>query len=374
MYSQPTHRRHHNAMPSNGRLTPYNTPIKATTRRRESDLSPSRHRPDTSNKDKWQRGDSPPLPPSPHERYRSTTRPSPPPVSTSPLPRGRRRRSSSRTKSRSKRLICYDDLYPSRSRSPSGPSRTIDSYRPIEMYMCDNYGCRGQHSHDQCPLPMRCRGCHSKQHFCVNCPHTCVHCGYTGHNVAYCYQFVVDRDGISRPLELSRDHARERRRGLYGVWKDWDRPQDSSDLRSGSLQRHSTQPSNPTRLSSFEPADTLMKSSQRLAFEEEESIKQARHEADMARKAAAQKLELEHEARLLEMRRQYNKSMLPSNTTSSSVFYPPYDPNGPLEIPDYLSAETSLTMNAPAAVSGYQGRGGEQRIKIEEDIKYVIID
>lgn len=154
--------------------------------------------------------------------------------------------------------------------------------------------------------------------------------------------------------------------------EDSDRPQNSPELRSDSLQRRSSQPSNPTSLSSLASADTPPKSSQRLAFEEEESIKQARHEADMARRAAVQKLELEHEVRLLEVRRQ--SSLLPSNATSSSVLLPPYDPNRPLEIPNYVSVEAPLTTNAPAAVNGNQGRGGEQRIKKEEDIKYEIID
>ena len=94
----------------------------------------------------------------------------------------------------------------------------------------------------------------------------------------------------------------------------------------------------------------------------------------MARKAAAQKLDLEHEARLLEMRRQYTTGLLPSNATSSPVSFPPYDPNGPLGIPNYVSVKAPLTTDAPAFMSGNQGRGGEPRIKIEEDIKYVIID
>ena len=214
MYSQPNHCRHHNAMPSDGRLTPHNTPIKAANRRREADSSPSAYSPEheglnpddterpislsTLKKDKEQRGHSPPLPPSPEEHYRPMRRPS-----ASPLPRGKRRRSSSPPRPQSKRLIRYNDLYPSRSRSTSGSSRTIQSSRPGKIYTCDNYGCGGQHSLDHCPLPMRCCGCRSKRHFQSACTEVCVHCGHPGHNVAYCSEFVVGRDGRSRPLELS---------------------------------------------------------------------------------------------------------------------------------------------------------------------------
>ena len=215
MYSQPIHRRHLNAMPSDGRLSPHNTPNKATNRRREAISSPSPYSPEyeglnlgdterpislsTLKKDKWQRGDSPPLPPSPEEHYRSMRRPS-----ASPLPHGKRRRSSSPPRPQSKRLIRYNDLYSSRPRSTSGSSRTIQSSRPAKIYTCDNCGCGGQHSLDHCPLPMRCRGCRSKRHFQSACTQVCVHCGHTGHNVAYCSGFVVGRDGRSRPLELSR--------------------------------------------------------------------------------------------------------------------------------------------------------------------------
>lgn len=220
MYSQPIHNRHHNAQPSDGRLIPYNSPMKATSRRHESDLIPSPYSleyegfyPDeaerpiscsSGKKDKWRRGDSPSLPLSPEYCYRSNTRPSPPLLSNSPLPRGKRRRSSSPPKPQSRRLISYDDLYQSRSRSPSRSSRTLDSHRPSKIYTCDNYGCGGQHSHDDCLSPMRCRGCRSSRHFWVNCSMICASCGYTGHTAAHCSEFFDGKDGRSRPLELSR--------------------------------------------------------------------------------------------------------------------------------------------------------------------------
>lgn len=169
-----------------------------------------------------------------------------------------------------------------------------------------------------------------------------------------------------------RDHARERQQGLYRARKDWDRPQSPPNLRYDSLQRHSTQSSNPTRLSSLELTDNSPKLSQRLAFEEEESIKQARHEADMARKAAAQKLELEHEVRLLEIRRQYAVGLPSSNALPSSVLYPPYDPNGPLDIPDTVFRPDTLfggellPVHAAATVGKQRGGDGNGGIKMEK--------
>lgn len=172
-------------------------------------------------------------------------------------------------------------------------------------------------------------------------------------------------------ISYSRYYARERQQRSY---KHWDRPQDSANLRSDSLQRYSTQPFKYTRLSSLEPTDPPPKSSQRLAFEEEESTKQARHKADMARKAAAQKLELDHEVRLLEVRRQYAAGSLSFNTTPSSVLYPPYDPNGPLEIPDMVFMKESLPVHAAALVDKQRGRDGDGGIKREKEINYEVID
>lgn len=220
MYSQSTYRCNHNPMPSEKRLSPYNKLIKATTRRREFGLSPSPYRPEheglypnkaerpimssTLKTNKWRRGDSTPLPPSPEERHRSTKRPSPPTLSNLPLPYKKRRRLSSPPEPQSRRPICYDDLYPSHSLYPWELSPTPDFYRPSKIHTCDNYDCGGEHSHDDCLLPMRCRGCRSTTHFYVNCTQVCGSCGHTGHNLAYCSEFFVGRDGRSRHLELSR--------------------------------------------------------------------------------------------------------------------------------------------------------------------------
>lgn len=178
-------------MPSDGRRAPY---IKATTRRRESDLTSSPYRPNyreshhseaersilfqKSKKDKWRQIDSPPLPP-------SSTR-----------PREKRRRSTSPSKPRSQRPR-YDNLHTSRLPSPSRSSR-------IETRRCDNLGCGLQHSHDDCNRPMQCRGCRSTQHFGANCHEFCVECGQIGHIKAYCSEFVVGSDGKSRPKGWSR--------------------------------------------------------------------------------------------------------------------------------------------------------------------------
>lgn len=169
---------------------------------------------------------------------------------------------------------------------------------------------------------------------------------------------------------------------MYEARKDWDRPQNSIDLPYGSPQRYSTQPSNPTRLSSLESTKPPPKSLQRLAFEEEESIKQARHEADMARKAAAQELELKHEVRLLEVRRQYAAGLPLSSATPSSVLYPPYDPNGPLETPDTLIRPDTvfsgelLPFHAADAVGNQRGgdESGDIKREREREIKYEVID
>ena len=156
--------------------------------------------------------------------------------------------------------------------------------------------------------------------------------------------------------------------------KDWYRPPNSPDLRSESSQRHSTQPSNITRLSSLEPTGAPSKSLQRLAFEEEGSIKQARHEADMARKAAMQKLELEHETCLLDLRRQYAVGLPSSNATPSSVLYPPYNPNEPLEIPDTVFGSEFLPVHTAAAVDEQRGGAGNEKINREKGIKCEAID
>ncbi|KAL8773238.1 MAG: hypothetical protein Q9209_001916 [Squamulea sp. 1 TL-2023] len=54
-----------------------------------------------------------------------------------------------------------------------------------EMVTCDNLGCTGSHSPSQCPLPIMCRGCHSKDHTLSNCLHVCKRCGQTGHTTRY---------------------------------------------------------------------------------------------------------------------------------------------------------------------------------------------
>ncbi|CAF9906776.1 MAG: hypothetical protein ALECFALPRED_002642 [Alectoria fallacina] len=103
-------------------------------------------------------------------------------------------------------------------------------------------------------------------------------------------------------------------------------------------------------------------------------IRRRRDEADMARKAAAQKLELDHEVRLLEVRQQYAAGSLSFNTTPSSVLYPPYDPNGPLEIPDMVLMKESLPVHAAAVVGKQRGRDGDGEIKREKEINYEVID
>lgn len=220
LYSRPTNRPAQDAMPSGGRLTPYNDSLMGTSRHHNFDLTPS---PICSDREatcsdearisisdsitknsKWRRGDSPPLTHSRGERYHSRT-PSPPPLlHSSPPPRSKRRPSRTPPRDHFRRLVSYNELYPSRSRSPPSSSWAIDTCRPRKNYTCDNYGCGGQHSHDDCPLPMRCHGCRSKRHFTNACIQVCVSCGHTGHNVAYCSEFVVSGDGRSRPLELSR--------------------------------------------------------------------------------------------------------------------------------------------------------------------------
>lgn len=94
----------------------------------------------------------------------------------------------------------------------------------------------------------------------------------------------------------------------------------------------------------------------------------------MARKAAAQKLELEHEIRLLEVRRHFAAGLLTSNATPSSVLYPPYDLNEYLKIPDAVSLVESLPVYAAAAVGVQQDEHGNGAIKTEKEIKYEVID
>lgn len=212
LYSRPVHRPTHDAKPSGGRLTPYNDSPVGTSHNGNFHLTPSPSRSDRkatssdearrsisgniTKKNKWPRGNSPPLPHTRGERNRSRSPLSP--------PRSKRRRSRTPPRDYSRRLVDYNELYPSRSRSPVSSSRAFDFYRPGKIYTCDNYGCGGQHSHNDCPLPMRCRGCNSTRHFWVNCSMLCVNCGYVGHNVAYCSDFIVGKDGRSRPWKLSR--------------------------------------------------------------------------------------------------------------------------------------------------------------------------
>ncbi len=87
-----------------------------------------------------------------------------------------------------------------------------------------------------------------------------------------------------------------------------------------------------------------------------------------------QKLELEHETCLLEIRRQYAAGLPSSNATPSSVLYPPYDPNEPLEIPDRVFGSEFLPVHAAAAVDEQRGGDGNGRIKREKGIKCEVID
>ena len=62
------------------------------------------------------------------------------------------------------------------------------------------------------------------------------------------------------------------------------------------------------------------------------------------------------------------------NTTPSSVLYPPYDPNGPLEITDMVLMKESLPVHAAAAVGKQRGRDEDGGIKREKEINYEVID
>ena len=139
-------------------------------------------------------------------------------------------------------------------------------------------------------------------------------------------------------------------------------------LRLSSAPQHPALHSYPLIITRIHrPPPTSSKSLQRLAFEEDESIKQARHEADMARKAAAQELELEHEVRSLEVRRQYAVGLLSSSGTPASVLYPANDPNGPLEKPDTVSSGELLPFHAADAVGNQRGGDESGDVKKERE-------
>lgn len=95
-----------------------------------------------------------------------------------------------------------------------------------KMYTCDNYGCRGMHSHSDCPLPTVCWGCRATDHWWSRCKAQCSKCGRRQHIAKYCGEFDPWREDRSRPKrppqdiitydmkrkreqEIERDHKRE---------------------------------------------------------------------------------------------------------------------------------------------------------------------
>ena len=69
--------------------------------------------------------------------------------------------------------------------------------------ICDNLGCNGPHNHDDCPVPRRCWGCRSSNHFWSQCPMTCKECGSRRHVPEYCNSFEApDSHGKAYPRGL----------------------------------------------------------------------------------------------------------------------------------------------------------------------------
>ena len=125
-------------------------------------------------------------------------------------------------------------------------------------------------------------------------------CGVTGHNRAYCSDFFLGRDGISR---IRRP---EQERNLAA---------EASAVEDRVASKTNTQAASAPKI----PIVSKLQ-----AFDEEEFIHQKRHEAEMARKVAVQKLEFDHEMRLLELRRQYSSDLLPSKSALSPPAYPSF--------------------------------------------------
>ncbi|KAL8779651.1 MAG: hypothetical protein Q9213_006842 [Squamulea squamosa] len=80
-----------------------------------------------------------------------------------------------------------------------------------KMVACDNYECKGFHSPDQCPLPIICRGCHSKDHTLSDCLKVCKRCGRPGHTTRYHDDVVpiVDESQVSGPLARQNSERQE---------------------------------------------------------------------------------------------------------------------------------------------------------------------
>ena len=98
-----------------------------------------------------------------------------------------------------------------RPRIPTVKPASADMEMPAlpsgKTYQCDNFPCRGLHSHYDCPLPTVCWGCRATDHFWSGCHARCDKCGLKRHISKYCKEFESWMDGKSRPKK-SQDEIR----------------------------------------------------------------------------------------------------------------------------------------------------------------------
>ena len=101
---------------------------------------------------------------------------------------------------------------------PASADKDLPSLPCEKAYQCDNYPCRGLHSHFDCPLPTICWGCRATDHFWSGCHARCDKCGAQRHTSKYCNEFESWMNGKSRPKrspdEIRRIITMKRQRGI----------------------------------------------------------------------------------------------------------------------------------------------------------------
>ena len=90
---------------------------------------------------------------------------------------------------------------------PRRPSKKVrrDGNKPM---ICDNAGCSGNHSHDNCKMPRQCKGCGSLDHFWGRCKRRCDLCGTEKHAAELCFTIPVGED-----LKIRSGNSNGNRRG-----------------------------------------------------------------------------------------------------------------------------------------------------------------
>ena len=107
-------------------------------------------------------------------------------------------------------------------RNPSAWPLKDPFAEPPKIYRCDNLGCGEWHSHYDCPLPQKCRGCHSTSHYSARCSERCSRCRAIGHKADYCRDFESKTNGMSVPRRTREENASQSA-SYRKIMDDWRR-------------------------------------------------------------------------------------------------------------------------------------------------------